>query len=557
MTEPFGLENVTTTTLGHLRIIRTGEVRRNQLGKAHNSDVNELLVLPSHDLRHPTKMAAVNALRQMYIRLGFTNAMAGYIITTQGIDTIEELRNLDEAAVKGLCQALKKPGGTIPNPNAGAPGAPAEINNPGFNVSIKAEENLKLAVYFIRHQFRVSRPVVVGVITSDSVRALKDLKAAEEGHTEPTEKPVINADNWPRTLDEVEEYLRNNLGQTKIPLAYIVRKEEDVPPHAGDPAADYGIVQDELIARAPHRDAAGNRTELYNNDNHRVWTLLVGLCRSHLCWTYIKGFARARDGRAAFLMLRSHYLGINNVNGLASKAENAFYRLMYSKETKRFNFETYVSGHKEQHQILEELEIEYDYKGMDEGTKVRHLIAGIKTDKLDTIKGQILGDPSLQRDFDGCVNLFKAFLEQVTNDRSQTFNVSRVATTGEGGNRKTTVHRNKKWVRQGGGSKGGVKRKAPDDDVDAEIKDRYYTPKEYSSFTPAQKSKLQKMREGRSGEQAASTTLTTELQRLTVAVAELKAAQEGNDDHADSDSTPRAGGNRSNPALQRKKTKQS
>ena len=92
--------------------------------------------------------------------------MAKYIIDTQGIDSVEELRNLDEAAVKGLCQALKKPGGTIPNPNAGAQGAPAEINNPGYNVSIKVEENLKLAVYYIRHQYRISRPVVVAAITS-------------------------------------------------------------------------------------------------------------------------------------------------------------------------------------------------------------------------------------------------------------------------------------------------------------------------------------------------------------------------------------------------------
>jgi hypothetical protein len=53
---------------------------------------------------------------------------------------------------------MKKPGGMIPNPNAGAPGALAEINNPGFNVSIKAEENLTLAVHYACHQLRVGCP---------------------------------------------------------------------------------------------------------------------------------------------------------------------------------------------------------------------------------------------------------------------------------------------------------------------------------------------------------------------------------------------------------------
>jgi hypothetical protein len=157
-------------------------------------------------------------------------------------------------------------------------------------------------------------------------------------------------------------------------LAYIFRKEETVKHHALDPSAGYAIAQDELISRAPHFDAAGTHTELFNNDNHRVWTLLVELTRNHTCWTYLKGFARSRDGRAAFLKLRSHYLGINNVNNMASKAEKTLFKLVYTKEGKWWNFETYVSTHKEQHQILEQLETDYGYSGMDDGSKVRHLI---------------------------------------------------------------------------------------------------------------------------------------------------------------------------------------
>jgi hypothetical protein len=411
---------------------------------------------------------AANALRLMYGCLGFTNDMANYIRDDQGIDSIDELRNLDDTSVKALCQAMKKPGGTIPNPNAGAPGAPAVIPNPGFNVSIRAEEKLKLAVYYARHQFRISRPVTPASITSIGVRALKDLKIAEEDHVNPTDKPVIKDDNWPRTIDDMEEYLRNHLGQMKIPLAYIVRKEETVAPSATDPPANYSIAQDELIARAPHRDVAGNHTELYNNDNHRVWTLLVELTRNHSCWTYIKGFARSRDGRSAFLKLREHYLGINNVNNMASKAEKTIAKLVYTKEGKRWNFEAYVSGHKEQHQILEQLETDYGYKCMDEGTKVTHLISGIQMDKLDTIKGQILGTPLLQRDFDGCVNLFKAFLQQVANDRGQTFNVSRVSTEDDG---KKGAKNNKNNCQAGRPNKPNRKRKTDDDGDDEEVKD--------------------------------------------------------------------------------------
>jgi hypothetical protein len=43
---------------------------------------------------------AANALRLMYGRLGFTNDMANYIRDNQGIDSIDELQNLDDASAK-------------------------------------------------------------------------------------------------------------------------------------------------------------------------------------------------------------------------------------------------------------------------------------------------------------------------------------------------------------------------------------------------------------------------------------------------------------------------
>lgn len=66
-------------------------------------------------------------------------------MNVQGIDAINELRNFDDRGVERHCQVLRKPGGTIPNPNAQAARGPAVIPNPGYNVSVKAEENLEQA----------------------------------------------------------------------------------------------------------------------------------------------------------------------------------------------------------------------------------------------------------------------------------------------------------------------------------------------------------------------------------------------------------------------------
>jgi hypothetical protein len=206
----------------------------------------------------------------------------------------------------------------------------------------------------------------------------------------------------------------------------------------------------------------------------------------------------------------------------------------------------YVSIHKEQHQILEQLEEDHGYKGIDEGTKVHYLLSGIKTNKLNTIKGQILGDPSLQTNFDRCDNLFKAYLEQVANDRSQTFNVSRVAVR-EDNDKKPKSRRDKggKWVKNPKDRNCNEARKQKADKMGEEdIKDRYYTPQEYATLSPIQQSKLHKLQENRLTRQGAAT-----LTKLKAKIAELKAACET---AKDIDTSDKPASNRDNLALQRK-----
>jgi hypothetical protein len=147
------------------------------------------------------------------------------------------------------------------------------------------------------------------------------------------------------------------------------------------------------------------------------------------------------------------------------------------------------------------------------------------------------------------VNLFKAYLEQVANDRGQTFNVSRMTTNDNGRKPKDRAGCPAK-----GNGKPNRKRKAEGEAGDDEdVKDRYYTPKEYAKLTTGQRKKLQKLRDGRQDRQAASTL--TDIQKLTVAMAELTKAHEGKEKdsgEADTDAD-QAGGNRNNSALQRKK----
>ena len=65
---------------------------------------------------------------------------------------------------------------------------------------------------------------------------------------------------------------------------------------------------------------------------------------------------------------------------------------------------------------------------MDEGTKVWHPTFGIKTDALNVIKANILGTPTLHRDFDRCVTLFKSHISSNRNAKNININISETNT---------------------------------------------------------------------------------------------------------------------------------
>ena len=151
-------------------------------------------------------------------------------------------------------------------------------------------------------------------------------------------------------------------------------------------------------------------------DNIKVWELLSGLTLKHTCWTYVKLFQRAHDGRGAFLALCDHYLGPNNVDNMASLAEKKLPMTMYTGEHHCWTFEKYVTLHKDQHSMLEGL-TEHGYAGINEQSKVRYLLNGIKTHDLNMINGQILATAALRNNFDACVTLFRDYLLQDKADK--------------------------------------------------------------------------------------------------------------------------------------------
>ena len=117
--------------------------------------------------------------------------------------------------------------------------------------------------------------------------------------------------------------------------------------------------------------------------------------------------------------------------------------------------------HVDQHAILTGL-VEHGYSGIDERSKLRHLMAGIKTKVLDPVKTQIMASATLRNDFDACVNLYKDFIEQSNNLGVRNANI-------------LSVHSDKNSVPSGSGGEGvsgtNYEKFVPDNSVP----NRYYT----------------------------------------------------------------------------------
>ena len=111
-----------------------------------------------------------------------------------------------------------------------ATGEPANIPNPSIPVSLRAENNLKLAAYWCKFRVKTSKDTVPADIQLDEICKIRSLRDWELAHEDPqVPDNLINNKDWTKTMDGLVEHLRNCLGTTGIPLAYVVRESIGMP----------------------------------------------------------------------------------------------------------------------------------------------------------------------------------------------------------------------------------------------------------------------------------------------------------------------------------------
>ena len=115
------------------------------------------------------------ALRRAYVRIGFSTESALVITDAQGIDCMEELEILTDGEIDNMCKVTRRPVGINNITN---------VANLGLQVSLRAENNLKLARFFPMNKIGTRRVAVATDITLDNVRLLCELKESKKEHTD-------------------------------------------------------------------------------------------------------------------------------------------------------------------------------------------------------------------------------------------------------------------------------------------------------------------------------------------------------------------------------------
>ena len=153
-----------------------------------------------------------------------------------------------------------------------------------------------------------------------------------------------------------------------------------------------------------------------------MWHYIYEDTKDKSCFTYCKQFQRAKNGRAAYVALKHHYLGADHVNQQASAAEGMMQNTIYTGKN-WFTFEHYCTLHSQQHEILCGLQA-HGRSGINEDSNVRHLNNGIKDTALERTKLATLADFGNSKDITTTVAYYKSVLTNHRTNHSRKLDVN-------------------------------------------------------------------------------------------------------------------------------------
>ena len=393
-------------------------------------------------------------------------------IQNQGLAVIDDFLEFDKDSIEVLCSSVRKPGGTIPNPNAGNAGAPATIPDPGYSIPAIAEKRLIAAAYTAYVYNMIGREITTATLSRSRIKQFQAYRTLMDEHEDPEKlQPVSKTFGIIKAMDIVPLHLRDRLGVRKVPLSYVIR-EDPTPGDAPLPAArsatsaDFDSISDELIHYASHDG------DEYTEDNAKVFQILQDMVAGTSFESSVKTFQRRRDGRAAYFALCQHNLGTSKWDKILEDAEAYVSKREWNGRNHRFNLKSHINKHREAHNDMVRASQHVQYALPNEHTRVGRLLKSLTTKEPAIVSAMthIMGNQGQRNDFETAADFLLLTAPSNTN-QSQGQRISAI---------------NANTERDGDGN---VK-KGPKTGVEV----RYYSKKEYAKLSHKQRKELSDLR---------------------------------------------------------------
>jgi hypothetical protein len=146
-------------------------------------------------------------------------------------------------------------------------------------------------------------------------------------------------------------------------------------------------------------------------------------------WLHAASTKKEKNGRKLYHLLFAHYLSSDRVNHLANKMEACLMSLTYCGKQKNWDWSCYTDAHIEQHTIVKNL-MEHGYSGLDERSKVRHLLTGIQDNAVQPMVCQVLAMRDNDKTFTTCLSLFAGFIHHLKQSPSNMCHVAELGSAG-------------------------------------------------------------------------------------------------------------------------------
>jgi hypothetical protein len=364
-------------------------------------------------------MAAALAQLNAYMQntLLITEAGTRDALNQQGLEALADFDGLTDKDIKNICANARKPGGTIPNPNVAVANQPVVINNPGVQLGYVYERRLEMLRYYVYHCMRIQRQLVPQQMTLARLQHVYHLKETEDIVKEETIKlptAITKVEDIRTNIEDLDNYLLRKLGETGLPLAYVVRENVALPAiDAGFGLPDY---TQEMIQRGDHATAT------YQNDSKEVWNVIRHLTHGGSTWSWVSQYARSSNGRDAYMAIKAHYLGPSYRSRIQASCD-AIISKTYFDGNRNFTLENYTTSLQKAF-----TDLEVCGEPVTENRKVRLLLAGIVTPTLLSAKGVVSATPALTDNFEKAANFLTEQFDKLKSMTSTRRNVSAAAT---------------------------------------------------------------------------------------------------------------------------------